>query len=273
MAIIRLHAGNIDLWVTVKSVAAHLLLIFPLIPNSVDNLNTPSWALAIFFMAYLLIKPIILAANQIKSVKTAFIVISILFLLSLIWAGVFKLDGAQQWFVFHTNVVLRIGEFAIGIILARIFRLIPIESFNWVKRHSILVDILFIVASFTLFKLSKIEHQAEPALRFIIYHTIQPMLFTVLIALMAFGHGIIARFMALRPIRELGRGSFYPYLLHIPVASIINMIYVKITGDHRMFHHVITIVLLTTGLFVLGVIMNRYKLGRVKSLSKSQSTN
>lgn len=259
MALIIMTSGKeLSLWHMIKSIFVHLTFLFPFMPNAVDNLNTPSWALSVFFFAYIFIKPILITVKTLKNVPMILFMMAFSIIILSQWSGIYALMGnAHHKFFFHVFPIVRFFEFLLGTLLAQLFTVLNITPAKkgtplWKKA---LIDGAIIGVVMLLFAAVKLQLQSDMAYEFFSYHVISPVLFLLLISLLALQQGAIAWMMALPPIRWLGRGSFYPYLLHIPVAVLAHRIYFRITGDAAFFHYPQTIIGLIISLYVIGALI------------------
>ena len=277
LVIIQTGGSPIPLGEMVQSLFIHLSLLFPFVPGLANNLNTPSWALGAFFFAYLLLKPTLLVVRTIKSPAMIFVGIFFSWIILAQWSAFYALIGSgSHKFFFHMFPVVRFAEFLMGILLSQLFYIWAIKPGElgkpfWVK---LLTDALIVGVVIGLFQLVKVQQRSGIGFEFFSYHTLQPLLFLALVALLAFQQGLIAKIMSFRFIRALGRGSFYPYLLHIPVAIFAQRIYYGITGDPKFFHYPWAIISLLVFLYGLGAIttkiMSRWRVSTVALLDEEK---
>jgi peptidoglycan/LPS O-acetylase OafA/YrhL len=97
----------------------------------------------------------------------------------------------------------------------------------------------------------------SPAQIWFSYHVLLLPLYLLLVYGMALGRGVFARLMRLRLVRALGRSSFYPYLLHIPLISWISWICERYFGYRHFLHEPLNLVLFILMLYVISSVYLR----------------
>lgn len=207
----------------VISLFMHLSLLWSLFPLHTYSLNTPSWALSAFFYCYLLFIPSLKIINKIE--KKRMVIWSMVLCLTVIflWALVYALTGFKKdlYMFFHIFAPIRFFEFALGMLLARLFQIripINIEGDNFSNKPFV-NDLYIIITGVLIFVVLLIRSYKIVMLTWLSYHLFLPICFCILMYRFARGNGMFASFFAKPLIRRLGKSSFYPYLLHIPFMS------------------------------------------------------
>ncbi|MBD3346362.1 MAG: acyltransferase family protein [Chitinivibrionales bacterium] len=205
------------------SCCVHFGLLFSLVPLGVYSLNTPSWALSAFFFCYLFFAPLMRLMGSIDKRRYAagFLVACMIPLI--VWSFVYAaIDFDKELYLFfHVFAPVRFFEFVAGMALARVYRLnrdrrSMVYSFvnnPWVN-NCMIVGLLPL-----LFWSLGLRGRERPLLSWMSYHVFVVPIYAALIYLFACGRGFLAWIMRLRLVRMLGKCSFYPYLLHIPLIS------------------------------------------------------
>jgi peptidoglycan/LPS O-acetylase OafA/YrhL len=201
------------------SVLSHLTLTWAFQPLTFHPLNEPSWALTAFFLAYATLG-LVLGPLQKEGRKTvlwcvlgALVLPSIAYGLS--YSSVAVVDRAYN--LFHVFPLLRLYEFWFGMVLGRLFQLSAPQGINWGRSwRRDLAIVAGLVASWAILKL----HYGTPEFwKWYGHHGLAMLLYGWLIWHFAWNQGYISRLFSFRAIRAVGRASFYPYLLHLPLIS------------------------------------------------------
>jgi peptidoglycan/LPS O-acetylase OafA/YrhL len=204
------------------SLGMHLSLLWALWPFNTYSLNTPSWALSAFFFCYLFFFPL---NTWLRSKSQALIITLLLlsFTPALIWGFLYctePFDG-QRYHFFHTFAPIRAFEFISGILLARLWVL---------KQNTNPSPWEFWLAPFMLAGMAlnlAFKNESHPIHSWLAYHFVMLPLYGGLIWSLARSSGVFTRFFSFGLLSGLGKSSFYPYLLHVPLASL-----VQITGRY-----------------------------------------
>lgn len=236
----------------------HLGLLFSLAPVGEFTYNTPSWALSAFFFCYLLFGPALRLILRIDKPAFAFALAVACMVPPLVWTWVYGLTGwERRWYLFfHIAAPIRFFEFLMGMAVARLFRLAGTAQRPW---HRLLCTPWggsgAVVVAMTLLYLSLGLRRGEaPAMAWISYHVLVMPLFALLVYACACECGPIAAVFRIKVIRQLGKSSFYPYLLHIPVVSWVSHILARYFDNRTFLHEPLNVAVLTASLYVVGAI-------------------
>jgi peptidoglycan/LPS O-acetylase OafA/YrhL len=60
----------------------------------------------------------------------------------------------------------------------------------------------------------------NPGVNYFIHHSIAVFIYGLFVLSLLSGKGFMARFFCIGIVRKVGRASFYPYLIHLPLISI-----------------------------------------------------
>jgi peptidoglycan/LPS O-acetylase OafA/YrhL len=100
-------------------------------------------------------------------------------------------------------------------------------------------------------RLGSADESQTALVRWISYHIVSIPLYAFLTYRLAYGSGLVCRLLSIRVVREIGRSSFYPYLMHIPLISWLTWVletYFKYnTFLHSNWNILLFIVLLYAG--------------------------
>ncbi|MBN1602338.1 MAG: acyltransferase [Chitinispirillaceae bacterium] len=255
-------AGTLDIPKMGLSVFLHLSFLWPFFPFNTYALNRPSWALATFFFCYLLFGVMLQLLKKIDTKQKILLYCGILFLPSLLWDWLFALSGAQDslYQFFHAFPLLRGIEFFIGMLLARFFMLTPQNKSHNTFITSITSDICMAVLFYLIYQMMGVQNNLSASGHFFTYHTVLPMFFLCVVFLFASENGLFSRFFAIKLIRDIGRSSFYPYLLHIPYFAWITFIAEAYFNNNTLLHKPLIvwmlIIILYTGSYIY---VNKFK--------------
>lgn len=205
-----------------RSLFLHLSLTWSIVPDLGMKLNEPSWALSSFFLCYA-ITPFAAKTLFNLSSKKLWILFGIVFVPGIIWGLIFGVSG-DLWFAdygakyrfFHMFAPIRIFEYLFGMLL---FRLYQTGAFSFLQQKyasGLSQIILLALLYLSLFFLNT----ASSAWNYINHHSLPILIYGLLIISLTSGKGLLARFFCIKPIRAIGRASFYPYLIHLPLISI-----------------------------------------------------
>ena len=230
------------------SLLMHLSFLWPLWPFGTYNLNTPSWALSAMFFCYLLFGPMLKWSSSIKSKRAAIFYIFLFFVPLAAWAYLYVQLGTphKYYHFFHTFAPIRLFEFGLGVLSARFFILqrenrasVPASSIENSGKYSLKAlccDLTIALSVCLIYGNLSLQYMGNPNLRFFSYHVFMVPLYLIILYAAALEKGIAARVLSFPLLRKLGRTSFYPYLIHIPLMSIIT-IYCERVLSYRKFLH------------------------------------
>ncbi|MFW6244606.1 MAG: acyltransferase family protein [Fibrobacterota bacterium] len=223
------------------SVFMHLSFLWSLFPFGTYNLNTPSWALSAFFLCYLLFGPVLKWSLTLKSRKGLMVLMLLCFVPLAGWGLLFGALGnpPELYHFFHIFAPVRFFEFVLGVLLARFFALgQKREQFRFKGIRS---DIVFVLLLFMVYWTLGLQSKGQPTLSWFSYHVFLVPLFMIALYTLALEKGIIARILSFRFLRQTGRTSFYPYLIHIPMISLITLICDRWFGYKKFLHSPLSI--------------------------------
>jgi len=218
-----------------QSFVAHIALLWPFAPGHWFSLNEPSWALVPFFLAYAMIGWPLRKLVRISSLRTLLLLLGACMLPTVLMSLVYPLgandERSYEWF--HIFPPFRVFEFFFGMVLARIFQVYQdqgrVSTKPWMRDASIGLG-LFASWCIVTFKWGY-----GPFMGWFGPHVLTLVLFGWLIWNLAFQQGYIARLFANRWVSAIGRSSFYPYLLHLPLIPLV-IISAKALGFRGFFH-------------------------------------
>ena len=240
----------------VKSTLMHLSLLWAFDPNSWHSLNEPSWALTSFFIAYATLGPLL--QRLVKEERPAALVACLgLALLPSVAVCFIYLDVSAYpaaYEQFHVLPFERVFEFYFGMVIARLFEVQarkPIHARKAWER-----DLLLLLGLGCCYELIHVHWDHGYFLAWFGHHTLSLVAYGWMVWNLAFGQGVIARLLGNPVISTIGRASFYPYLLHLPLIAL-TIILVQATGirdglfDERW--HALLFIVLLYGLSVVHV--------------------
>lgn len=205
-----------------RSLILHLTLLWSFVPDLGMKLNEPSWALSAFFVCYV-ITPAFSRWLFKQSQKTLWILFGVVFIPGIIWGILFGLSG-ELWFAdygakyrfFHMFAPVRVCEYLFGMVLFRLYQNGAFSALKakWANGFSqvLLLGILYISLLFL--------GTSSAAWNYIGHHSLPILIYGLLVITLTSGKGFLAQFFCIKPIRAIGRASFYPYLIHLPLISI-----------------------------------------------------
>ena len=274
----RSASGDVDIPKLLYSLFMHLSFLWSVCPVGSLNLNTPSWALSAMFLCYLLFGPLLRWSLRLKT-RAEVMVYMLLFMFPLVLCGgVFSALGSPQDYyqLFHGFAPVRFFEFGLGVLLAR-FLMMRDESKSAARPSYLMAlrcDVAIVaVVCLIFFNLSSIVRYSTE-MKWFSYHVYMIPLYLLIIYAVSFEKGIIARVLSFKIIQRMGRTSFYPYLVHIPLMSVITLICEHI-WDYKKFLHVplniaiFMIVLYACSYLYVYAIRNKRRARRAASVLKT----
>ena len=252
----RWGTGEIDIPKLLYSLFMHLSFLWSFCPLGAENLNTPSWALSAMFLCYLLFDPLLKWSLTIKKRSMVMVYIVLFFIPLIMWGHLYALIGSphDMYQFFHGFAPVRFFEFGMGVLLARLFILKQTRTTAgrpydektatpFIRRHfvSISCDAVMLLAFCLIFFNLSSQFRDTPQKLWFSYHVTMLPLYMAAIYAASVEKGIFARIFSTPAIKKLGRTSFYPYLIHIPLMSIITLFCERVLGYKKFLHSPINI--------------------------------
>jgi peptidoglycan/LPS O-acetylase OafA/YrhL len=216
-------ASGLDMPNLLYSCFVHLGLLWAVAPFGALELNQPSWALSAFFFCYLCFGPLLKAVAKLRRRRTILVAMVACCIPPLLWSFAYVWTGnGDLYLFFHIFAPIRVCEFALGMLLARFYAAGgSAPRTRWWQSGA--VNDLFIIAAVVLVLLNvrwgAANENQDALLRWLSYHIAVLPLYGFLTYRLACGNGLICRVLGNGVVREIGRSSFYPYLIHIPLIS------------------------------------------------------
>lgn len=245
--------GNLDPIKLIYSALLHLSLLYSFFPFFSYTLNTPSWALSAFFLCYLLFTPALKFVASIKSKRLLLLLSFLSFLPSLLWGLFYGALGTPKelYHFFHIFAPIRFFEFLTGMLLARFYQLSERPRSIYTALFS---DLLSIISLGAIYLLLSLHNASSPLNSFLAYHVYVLPFYFILLYVVANEQGLISAILGLSFIRNIGKSSFYPYLLHIPLISLITYFCETFLGYKRFLHSPLNITLFMLLLYVSSAV-------------------
>lgn len=206
-----------------RSLLLHLSLLWSIVPDLGMKLNEPSWSLTSFFACYA-ITPWFSCWLFRQNRRTLWILFGAVFVPGIVWAVVFGATGnlwfdgyAAKYRFFHMFAPVRIFEYLFGMV---IFRLYKEGVFDFLKRDYVsgVAQAVLLAALYgSLFLMSPAYN---PGVNYFIHHSFPILVYGLFVLSLLSGKGFMARFFCIGIVRKVGRASFYPYLIHLPIITI-----------------------------------------------------
>jgi len=206
----------------VVSCLVHLGLIWPFFPFGTYEFNSPSWALAAFFFCYLLFYPALKRVVRLTRRREVFAALALCLCVPALWSCVFGLTeySDEIYFFFHVFPPVRFCEFAVGMLLARLYQVSTFKTGGtsvWNKPP--VNDLLNVLVLVLVYQNLSIHALHSALLTWVSYHMFMIPLYAMLLYRFARGGGLLPGLTMIPVVRQMGQCSFYPYLLHIPLVS------------------------------------------------------
>lgn len=209
----------------VRSLVLHLTLLWSLLPDFGMKLNEPSWALTGFFICYAITPAAAKWLFKIKGKKTLWLLFFASFVPGILQGLCFGLPSfegpdeyARRFRFLHMFPVMHVAEYLFGMV---IFRLYQERQFAFLERNYVagfMQAVLFLLLyGFCYLGQNCVQN---PSLYFIVRHSPTILISGLFIMSLIPGKGFLARFFCIPLVRTIGRASFYPYLLHLPLITI-----------------------------------------------------
>ncbi len=220
--------GNMDH--PIRSLFLHITLLWAFIPEMGMKLNEPSWSLSAFFLCYALTPWVARHLLLIKKPKTLWLLFFACFVPGLLWGIVFANTGNlgvlpvlgnfgdydTRYRFFHMFPFVRMFEYFWGMVLFRLYRE---GQFDCIKKNYLNGFIqagLLLLLYVSVFSL----HSRSVYWNFVCHHSVAVLIYGLLVVSLATTKGWLSWIFCIKPIRAVGKASFYPYLLHLPFISI-----------------------------------------------------
>ncbi len=204
-----------------RSLLLHLSLTWAIVPDLGMKLNEPSWALTAFFFCYAITPAFSKWLNTI-SMKKVYALCALIFVPEIIWGILFGLNFGDfasyesRYRFYHVFVPVRLCEYLFGMILFRIYKE---RGFLFLKKKIASGALQFLLLALLYVSLFFLE-TGSATWNYICHHTIPILIYGVLILSLTTSRGFLGFLFCLRPVRRIGKASFYPYLIHLPLISI-----------------------------------------------------
>ena len=225
-----ISAGLGNMFHPIRSLLMHVTLTWSLFPQQGMKLNEPSWSLTAFFICYAITPFCARQLAKITERKTLWILCGLIFVPGIAWGIFFEHAGflgnlpllgnfedyGVRYQYFHMFPLVRIFEYLFGMILYRLYRS---GAFDFLQKNyvaGILQAALLVILYVSLFTMKS----NSVAWNFICHHTVAVMIYGGLIISITTSKGFLSRIFCIPIIRSIGRASFYPYLIHLPLITI-----------------------------------------------------
>ena len=194
-----------------RSLLMHLTLTWSIAPDLGMKLNEPSWSLTSFFVCYA-ITPWFSRWLIKQNRRTLWGLFGAVFIPGILWAVVYGNSG-NLWFdgydakyrFFHMFAPVRVFEYLFGMVL---YRLYNEGVFDFLKK-----DFMSGIAQ------ALMRADANPGYNYFIHHSLPIFIYGMFVVSLLSGKGFLAKFFCIPLVRRIGRASFYPYLIHLPIIT------------------------------------------------------
>ncbi len=228
----------------------HLSFLWSFCPLGSMNLNTPSWALSAMFLCYVLFGPLLKWSLKLKN-RLVVMGWMVLFFTPLVaWGILYGAMGSPSalYQLFHGFAPVRFFEFGLGTLLARFFMLRD-ENRRTPLFIAVRCDLAVLLLCCLVFLNLSSTVRATRVTEWLSYHCWMIPLYLTAIYTMSMEKGVFARIMAHGVVQKLGRTSFYPYLAHIPLISIITLFCERVLNYKKFLHNPVNILAFTVLLY------------------------
>jgi peptidoglycan/LPS O-acetylase OafA/YrhL len=251
----RWGTESIDWGKLCGSLFMHLSFLWSLWPFGTYSLNTPSWALSAMFFCYLLFGPLFKWSCSIKTRRTAILYIVLFFVPLAAWGALYSAIGTpgEYYHFFHTFAPVRLFEFGLGMLLARFFILqreakahAAVSSNVNNKKYGLKAlcsDLTIALCVCFVYYNLNLQYRGSPSLKFFSYHLFMIPVYLTILYVVALEKGVIARVLSFPTLRKIGRTSFYPYLVHITLMSIVTLFCERTLGYRKFLHSPLNIII------------------------------
>jgi len=235
--IFRRWDDGIDIPKLAYSLFMHLSFLWSICPLGSFNLNTPSWALSAMFLCYVLFGPLLRWSLSLKNRRQVMLWMLCFLAPLAVWGHLYGLLGSplDMYQFFHGFAPVRFFEFALGVLLARFLDFRDenrrTHRFTAIRCDVIMLIIIYLI-SFNL--TSRVRCSDE--MKWLSYHVFMIPLYLVAIYTVSIEKGVFSRILSTKFIQRLGRTSFYPYLVHIPLISVITLFCERALNYKKFLH-------------------------------------
>ncbi|MDY3920675.1 MAG: acyltransferase [Hallerella porci] len=213
-----------------RSFLMHATLTWTFLPQLGMKLNEPSWSLTAFFVCYAITPFCARFFAKIESRKILWIFCGLVFIPGIAWGIFFEYAGCLgtlpllgdfsdynlRYQYFHMFPFVRIFEYLFGMIL---FRLYKSGAFDFLQKNYV-AGILQIALLGLLYASLFTMKSENVAWNFICHHSVAVLIYGGLIVSITTSKGWLSKIFCIPMIRSVGRASFYPYLIHLPLITI-----------------------------------------------------
>lgn len=246
------YGDIVFLW---KSIIAHLSLLWAFVPLDFHSLNEPSWALTPFFIAYATIGLFLRPLRNETRIPVLVLCLLLSLAPSVTQAIVFAKWGAAPglWELMHTNPFTRVFEFYFGMVLARLFQVTQEQSPSILRGWQ--VDLGLLLGFVLAWAFTHLHTGYGMFLSWFGHQTLAVLLYGALIWGLSLHIGLVARLFASKWVSGVGRASFYPYLLHLPLITwtILGAQSLGFKGFFRIWWQPIFFIVILYGLSALHI--------------------
>ena len=208
----------------IRSLLLHLSLLWSLVPDLGLKLNEPSWALTGFFICYAFTPAAARFLFKLNSVKLLWGLLILSFIPGILQGLLFgnttlySPDYGARFRFFHMFPAMHLCEYFFGMI---IFRLYQEKQFDFLNKNFVAgICQALLLAALYISCYAGQNWVKDQAAYFIVRHSIPILIGGFFIMSLIPAKGFLARFFCVPIVRTVGRASFYPYLLHLPLITI-----------------------------------------------------
>jgi peptidoglycan/LPS O-acetylase OafA/YrhL len=189
----------------IKSLALHISLLWAFVPKLGFHLNQPSWALSVFFLCYAL-TPVFSKFLNRQGKKS----------LWLLFLGSWAISLLAVLYFKEIPSVFRGINFFSGMLLGKLFldKAIPLPEKALLNDLFLLSVAILLCINVCYFRQMNIG---------LSYHIASPVLYSALLLFLANNKGIAVNILSVSWLRNLGKASFYAYLLHSVLIEFLHL--------------------------------------------------
>jgi peptidoglycan/LPS O-acetylase OafA/YrhL len=200
-----------------KSLTAHIFLVWPYYPWGMPSINEPGWVVSAFMLCFLVFPELFKWVRQSPKSQllvSSIVLILVFFLWNLYAATQYKTLEDQRFF--HVFPPVRIIEFLLGMMLARVYRS------DWTSRLSAKISfryttsLLVIIMLIILISNSWVEVYSFEW-RWIHHHFFLPLCYLGVLWTVVHKGSVAERFLSTSFFKSMSNDSFYVFLIHMPV--------------------------------------------------------
>jgi len=246
----NVHQG--DIWQLGESALAHLTLLWSFAPETWYSLNEPSWALTSFFLAYAILgwfgRKILLLQKQWQMALLLLGLLVPTVIGMVLWGSFEYIKDLER--TLHVHPLLRVCEFFFGMVLARWFQIR-----KPILRNGIWRDLLIVAGIAISWPILVALKSKQDELNYLSRHVFLLLFYGWMVWHLARNQGWVAKIFAHPWVRFVGKGSFYPYLLHLPMMGLTIIVAkaIGLPGFFKVWWHPIVFVVVLYGLSALYV--------------------